>query len=58
MPPKKEEKKCIWFNNLEIVPIFEPSPFWKYIKYTQEQLDKTDNFINTFQNELKALIDQ
>lgn len=43
--------------NLEVVPIFEQTPYWKYIQHPQEVLDKVDNFLNNFQNELKALID-
>lgn len=46
-----------FINNLEIVPIFEPTPYWKYIQYPQEVLDKVDHFLNNFQNELKALIE-
>jgi hypothetical protein len=57
-PQKRKKKRVNLFLALEIVAIFEPSPFWKYTKYPQELLDKADNFITTFQNELKALIDQ
>lgn len=46
-----------FFSNEEIVPIMEPTPYWKYTQYPQEILDKADHFLSNFLNELKALID-
>ena len=45
----------MWFIQ-EIVAAFEPALYWEYQQHPQESIDKVDNFLATFANELKALI--